>query len=87
MVIRRRVLAVATAVVMTAAATLVVGVATSLPASAASGWSLVASWNGGRTYACASGNGDGTSAVKVFWNGRNYPVKDYEGYTNSGAAG
>lgn len=57
------------------------------PAAVPAAWQVVSSWNGGKTLACASGNGDGTSTVKVYWDGRNYPAKDMGGGTVSGAGG
>jgi hypothetical protein len=56
------------------------------PASAA-GWAVVSSWNGGRTLACASPNGDGTSTVNTYWNGRDYPANDMGDATTRGAGG
>lgn len=64
------------------------GLAVLVPAPAfAAGWKVVSSWNGGKTYACASPNGDGTSTVKVYWNGRNYPAKGMGEGTRMGAGG
>lgn len=64
-----------------------VGLVSAAPASAA-GWQTVASWNGGRTMACAQGNGDGTSTVKVYWDGRQYPqFRDGAEFVNRGGGG
>lgn len=79
---RNRMLAVAATVAM------LCGLATLVPApAAAGGWEVVSSWNGGRTYACASPNGDGTSRIKVYWDGRSYPTRDMGGGTSGGAGG
>lgn len=64
------------------------GLAVLVPAPAsAAGWEVVSSWNGGKTYACASPNGDGTSTVKVYWNGRSYPARNMGQATVRGAGG
>lgn len=75
---------------LTVAATmaLLCGLAALVPApAAAAGWEVVSSWNGGKTYACASPNGDGTSRIRVYWDGRSYPAHDMGGGTANGAGG
>ncbi|MBM7517818.1 hypothetical protein [Nocardioides nitrophenolicus] len=75
--------AVATIVAITAAA-LLPGVGT--PVAAAAGAKTVTSWAGGSTRVCVTPNGNGTSTVSAWWDGRGYPNAAGD-FRESGAGG
>ncbi len=75
----------------TALATIAIAVAglgtTAVPAASAdTGWETVTSWAGGRAKVCAASNGNGTSTVRAYWDGRKYPTVSGP-FVASGAAG
>lgn len=43
-------------------------------AKTANGWTKVAVWQGGATYACQTSRDDGLVDVSAYWDGRNYPT-------------
>jgi hypothetical protein len=75
-----------TAIAATAIATVGLGGVTVSAASADTGWETVTTWGGGHAKVCAASNGNGTSTVQAYWDGRKYPTVAGP-YVASGAAG